>query len=212
MKALNTRTGRRGLTVLFTLAASLASVCALARVVAHSRQAEAEERKFENTIPKHVPIKVRLKSEKSFKDLKNKNWARELEIEVKNTGDKPIHYLYMIIDMPDFLLEDGISLSFRVKYGVNWLAASSAPPPPDEAPIRPGESITLKIADKRWKAFEALREKKKKSDPKKVKFELQLIDFGDGTGLESTQGVPFTYPTKQSSLKNPAASDTANKC
>ncbi|HEX8557870.1 MAG TPA: hypothetical protein VF668_07220 [Pyrinomonadaceae bacterium] len=35
---------------------------------------------------------MKLKSEKSFKDLKNKRWLRELELEVKNTGSRPIHY------------------------------------------------------------------------------------------------------------------------
>ena len=217
MKSQRTRrASRRSFIVLALSLSSLASVCALAWGVAHSQQAgeaQGSERKFENTVPEHVPIKVKLKSEKSFKDLRNKNWARELEVEVKNTGNKPIHYLYMIIDMPDLLLEDGISLSFRVKYGVNWLAAaSSAPPPPDEAPIRPGESITLKIPEKRWKAFEALREKKKKNDPKKVTFELQLIDFGDGTALESPQGAPLSYPVKQSSFNNPPTTGGKHPC
>ena len=34
-------------------------------------QSEVKERKFENAIPGHVPLKVKLKSEKSFKDLAN---------------------------------------------------------------------------------------------------------------------------------------------
>ena len=39
----------------------------------------AQERIFENTIPDHIPIKIKIKKEKeeSFKDLKNEKWLRE---------------------------------------------------------------------------------------------------------------------------------------
>src|SRR2546422_10189681 len=58
-----------------------------------------EERVLENTISKNVPIKVKIKKEKeeSFKDLKNEKWVRELEVEVTNTGDRPIYYLDMFL-------------------------------------------------------------------------------------------------------------------
>jgi hypothetical protein len=66
---------------------------------AQSAQDDAkDERKFENTIPAHVPVRVKLKNEQAFKNPKNKNWARELEIEVKNTGSKPIYFMYMLVD------------------------------------------------------------------------------------------------------------------
>ena len=174
--------------------------------------AAMDERKFENSVPEHVPIKVKLKSEKSFKDLGNKGWARELELEVKNTGSKPIHYLYVILDTPDLLLEDGVPLSFRVSYGKSWLSEASAPLRPDETPIPPGESVTLKIQAKRWKAYEVSREEKKRADPKRVRLELQILDFGDGTGFESTKGVPLTYPTKKSSLDKAPAKESGRAC
>jgi hypothetical protein len=83
----------------------------------------ANEREFKNTIPDHVLIKVKLKSEKSFKDLKNKGWARELEIEVRNTGTRPIYYLYVVVHLPDFVLADGNPVGFRVKYGKGTVSA-----------------------------------------------------------------------------------------
>lgn len=59
---------------------------------AASAQETAEERKFEDEIPKHVPIKFKLKAdkEKKFKDLKNPDWYRDFELEVTNTSDKPV--------------------------------------------------------------------------------------------------------------------------
>ena len=87
--------------------------------VAHSQRdnTPADERRFENTVPVHVPIKVKLKNVKSFKDLKNKNWARELEIKVKNTGSKPIYFMYAVVSLPDFVLDNGYPVGFQVKYG-----------------------------------------------------------------------------------------------
>lgn len=59
-----------------------------------------EKRVFENAIPKHVPIKIKIKNDKegSFKNLKNEKWLREFELEVTNTGDKPIYYLEIVMD------------------------------------------------------------------------------------------------------------------
>lgn len=63
------------------------------------------EREFKNTVPAHAPvkIKIKIKNEKSFKDEGNKNWFRELELEVKNTGDKPIYFLYFLLTLPDVM-------------------------------------------------------------------------------------------------------------
>jgi uncharacterized MnhB-related membrane protein len=200
---------RQNLVALVALS-SLALVAAVGFTASTARrpqdaqdESEVRERKFENTIPAHVPIKVKLKSEKSFKDLENKGWARELELEVKNTGGKPIHYLYVILDMPDVVLADGVSLSFRVSYGRSWNSDANTPLRPDEPPIPPGESITLKIQEKRWKGYEMFREREKKADPRRVRLELQILDYGDGTGFEAVRGDPLLYPPKKSSLDNP---------
>jgi len=60
-----------------------------------SSSAAVQERVFENKIPAHIPIKIKIKKEKeeSFKDLKNEKWLREFELEVTNTGDKPIYFI-----------------------------------------------------------------------------------------------------------------------
>ena len=60
---------------------------------------QEEERQLEDLIPKHVPIKIKIKKEKEagFKDLKNEKWAREFELEVTNTGTKPIYVVYFYV-------------------------------------------------------------------------------------------------------------------
>ena len=47
-----------------------------------SSSAALQERIFENKIPAHIPIKIKIKkeNEESFKDLKNEKWLRELNL------------------------------------------------------------------------------------------------------------------------------------
>jgi hypothetical protein len=140
------RSRRPSLTqLLITLSAALVLAFGFAASTAqdNSGQSEDEERKFENRIPAHVPVKVKLKNEQAFKDRKNKDWARGLEIEVRNTGTKPIYFLYVIVGLPDFVLEDGNSAGFQVRYGRAELVDLDAIVQPDDVPIQPGESITL---------------------------------------------------------------------
>jgi hypothetical protein len=148
----------------------------------------AQEREFKNTIPEHVPIKVKVRNEQSFKKLDNKNWARELEIEVKNTGSKPIYYLYVIVFMPDVVLDNGYPLGIQIHYGRTALVHLDAPIQPEDVPILPGEIVTLKIPEGKVRGYEEARRRENRSDPKRVEFELQRINFGDGTGLRGTGG------------------------
>jgi hypothetical protein len=194
------------LTVLTTvLLATFLGVCAVGLVssTAQSTQDDSkDERKFENKIPAHVPIKVKLKNEQSFKNPKNKKWARELEIEVKNTGSKPIYFMYMIVDLPDFIL-DRDPLAFQVTYGRKDLVRLSTPLQPNDVPILPGESYTFKISENQTRGYEEIRRKDNKADPKKIEFALQLINFGDGTGLMGMDGKPIPDPNKKQSSNSP---------
>jgi hypothetical protein len=194
--------------VVFALSVASVLVCGLVSTWAQdSAQDDAatppgEEREFKNTIPAHVPIKVKLKREQPVKDLKNKNWVRDLEIEVKNTGSKPIYYLNMDIIMRD-LLEGGYPTALHVSYGRKELFRFSAPLLPDDVPILPGESVTLKVPDYWVRGYEYHREIKNRPDPKKVELNLQLINFGDGTGLLTPEGAPHPDPRRKRSQNVP---------
>jgi hypothetical protein len=51
------------------------------------------QRVIENLVPKHVPIKIKIKEdkEKALKDMNNDKWTSDLVLEVTNTSDKPIY-------------------------------------------------------------------------------------------------------------------------
>jgi hypothetical protein len=54
--------------------------------------------------------KLKKEKEESFKDLKNEKWLREFELEVTNTGDKPIYFLYIMLGTNVKDKEDGLEL------------------------------------------------------------------------------------------------------
>lgn len=142
-----------------------------------------EERVIENTLPKDVPIKVKIKKEKekSFKDLKNEKWAREFELELTNTGDKPIYYLDILM-VTDVKAVDGHRIVFPLQYGRAELGDIISKPRPDDVPIKPGETYILKIHAGQVPAWEQIQLTENRSQPKKMHLELQLLSFGDGTG------------------------------
>jgi hypothetical protein len=188
------------------------------RGVAHSQQAEspAAERKFEDTVPEHVPIKVKLKSEKSFKDLKNKNWAREFEVEIKNTGAKPIYYLYIVVVMPDVLV-GGHQLTMRTTYGRKELGLPDNPVKPDDVPVLlPGQSLTMKLPESQVSAYEHSRDEEGRPDPTVVEFEMQAVKFGDGTSFRGRGGKSWHEATKdehkpRSQLNSEGCKSTASQ-
>ena len=77
----------------FLLLALFVTLCVVG-VVSGTGQSDAkEEREVEDRIPAHLPVKFKVRNPEKAKDLKNEDWLRDIEIEVKNTGTKPIYFL-----------------------------------------------------------------------------------------------------------------------
>lgn len=155
-----------------------------------SSSAAFQERVFENKIPSHIPIKIKIKKEKekSFKDLKNEKWLREFELELTNTGDKPIYFLYITMDTEVKFDGSGPEIVFPLTYGRAELGDIVTKATSDDVPIKPGETIVLDVGSPdAWE--QGVREKRW---PEAVKFkaEIQLLSFGDGTGYFGTGLYP----------------------
>jgi predicted membrane protein len=71
------------------LLAALITLCGTA-LMSGTAQSVKEERKVEDKIPAHLPIKVKVKNPDKALDLKNEKWLGDLEIEVTNRGSKPM--------------------------------------------------------------------------------------------------------------------------
>ena len=146
-------------------------------------QEQENERKLEDQIPKHVPIKIKIKKEKEagFKDLNNERWAREFELEVTNTGTKPIYAFYLLV-VTDVRAAAGFRIVSSLLYGRNELGDIRTKAEPTDVPINPGESVSLKFHPSQLNAWDYARKKENRPLPKRLEIKFQFLSFGDGTG------------------------------
>ncbi|HZG53415.1 MAG TPA: hypothetical protein VEZ40_14890 [Pyrinomonadaceae bacterium] len=145
------------------------------------------ERELEDNIPKHLPLKIKVRN------LKSEKWARDFALEITNTSDKPIYYLRMFLDLPDVITENNRNLGFPLQYGRGALISFAVPVESDDVPIKPGETYTWRIPEQLqlgWERF-VKRRGLAKDEPKKIKFIFQYLNFGDGTGFRFPSGIPF---------------------
>ncbi len=182
------------------LVLSVAGVLIMASRLTPS-SAALQERIFENKIPAHIPIKIKIKKEKeeSFKDLKNEKWLREFELEVTNTGDKPIYFLYIMLGTNVKDREDGLELMYPLSYGRAELGSIVTKATSNDIPIKPGETQILRLGEVPvWE--QGVREHRW---PQSTRFtaEIQLLSFGDGTGYFGTKPYP-PAERRQASLKD----------
>jgi hypothetical protein len=160
-----------------------------------------KERVIDDLIPKHVPIKIKLKKEKEkgFKDLKNGNWAREFELEVTNTSNKPIYFLELWLIFPEIIEANGGPVGIPLRYGRTDFIRSGTLATKDDVPIGPGETHTYTIPEKYQSGWYAHRARGYMSDPTKVLLQFVQLSFGDGTGFHRTDAKPYANKKEQSS-------------
>ena len=180
---------RRRNLVPFTAAFLLVLVTVWGFAASRAQQSPPEgEREVAEKIPKHLPIKVKIKKPERLKDAKNEDWLGELEVEVTNTGTKPIYYLHISVYLPDVVSPRGHNYGFILEYGRPALIALGEPVRPDDAPIRPDEVVILKVPAGNVQAWKLFRANGKAANPKKLEFIFDYLNFGDGTGYVGSDG------------------------
>src|SRR2546429_8479479 len=155
--------------------------------------AQSEERVLEDTIPKHLPIKVKIKKEKekAFKDLKNEKWLRDFALEVTNTGDKPIYFLYLSIELPEITIPYGTDkMGFSLSFGRKERGNIETKAEPDDPSIKPGETYVFTFPDNKQLDWDRFRQRENKPDAKRLILHFQLLSFRDGPGFHTTDGAP----------------------
>jgi hypothetical protein len=188
---------RRGLiTFAILLLSSLVFAYGLSSGVA--QESEKEEREIEDKIPKHLPIKVKIKKPEKLKDSKNEDWFNDLEVEITNTGSKPIYFVEIALFLPDVEAANGFNSAYKLEYGRIALAAFEEPVRPDDVPIQPGDSVTIKGHLNEIKDWKHFRAKRKLINPKKLEIKFQEINHGDGTGFVGFDGTPIPIRKERS--------------
>jgi hypothetical protein len=170
---------------------TLSAVGFMSSTVQTPQQEGGAERELKDEIPKHVPIQVKVKN------LKNDKWTDELEVEVKNTGDKPIYFLYFTLFFVDVKIENGDDIAFPFRYGRADLASMDSRATPDDVPIHPGETYLFKAPKSLANNWEKFRVSRNFARPKKIGLRFHHLSHGDGTGFRNTGGTP--YPRARSS-------------
>lgn len=176
---------------------TIASVAFCFKILAPSLAKDDEEREIEDKIPKHLPLKVKLKKEKEakIKDIKNEQWVREFELEVTNTSEKPIYYLSMYVLLPEFIGPSGGVRGMPLRYGRMDFIKHDTRPIPEDVPIKPGETYTFKIPETDQRGWYDRQARGPVTNPRKLQLIFSGLSFGDGTGFGGTTGLP--YPNKQ---------------
>ena len=134
-------------------------------------------------IPKHIPIKVKVKN------INNDKWAHDLEVEVTNKSDKPIYYLSLLVIPQSETVADE-KVAFWLHYGRPQLNNFSTSILSTDVPLLPNETCVLKIPETSADGWERTRTKHNKPQPHKIGLVFQALNFGDGTGFMDTQGTP----------------------
>jgi hypothetical protein len=158
---------------------------------------QQSKRTFENKIPPQVPLKIKIKKDKEAKalDTENKNWFRDIEIEITNTSDKPIYFLSLDVIMPDVLNDRGVMVTFPIRYGRTDFYDHNTKPIREDVPIEPKATMMFSFEEDYQIGFEAWRDKNKKNDPLKLEVWFSHLNFGDGTGFTSFSALPFPFRT-----------------
>lgn len=173
------------------------ALCAVGFVSSRAQSTPKEERELEDKIPKHLPLKIKVKNSEKVKDLNNDQWMHDIEIEVQNTGDKPIYYLRLSLYFVDVKLESGAQLGFPIDYGNPQFVDFEKRATSQDVPLRPGETYVYQFS-KRWAGrWEKFKVKRQLPHPKKIGLQFEVLSYGDGTGFASTGGTPV--PNKQGS-------------
>lgn len=155
-----------------------------------SSSAAMQERIFENKIRKEGPIRLKIKKakEQSFKNLQNEKWVREFELELTNTGDKPIYYVFL--DLITDVKMGGRPLVFSLHYGRAELGDLVSKARPDDVPIKPNETYTFKLHPGQIPAWEESVAEGRHPQATKLHVALQGLSFGDGTGYFGNTPYP----------------------
>ena len=173
----------------------IASLLLFSRLGPVQSAPQQSKRTFESAVPAQVPLKIKIKKDKEEKalDAENKNWFRDIEIEVTNTSDKPIYFLSLDIVMMDVLTDRGVRMSFPIRYGRVDFYDHNTKPIREDVPIEPKATQTFTFEETNIIGFEAWRDMNKKNDPLKLEVWFHHLNFGDGTGFTSLNALPFPF-------------------
>lgn len=158
--------------------------------------ARMQERVLQNNIKKDVPIKLNIKKEKekSFKDLNNGKWVTEFELELTNTGDKPIYFVYLVLTSDVQLGGNPVGVWQQAGVGRHHYQGNIG-----RHSRKPGETHVFTIHPGQM-GWERAVSKGEQPDATRLEVDLQIQSFGDGHGYFNNTPHPSS-PGKIATLE-----------
>ncbi len=131
---------------------------------------------------KDMPLEIT-----AIRNLESDDWVDELRIDVKNTGTKPIYFIYgHISPTDDGIGNDEVSVSFFFGKFENLDIKRLAEP--TDPHLNPKETFTYSVAEteregarNQYKRFRHLYNH--------LVLEIHQISFGDGTGIDGSGNI-----------------------
>lgn len=162
--------------------------------ISTTAQSSQSKRQLDDRVPSHLPIKIKIKKEKEegFQDLNNEHWPMDFQVEVKNTGDRPIYALSLVWMLTDVKAPDGNPYGGTMNYGRSeFMTVPSETPKPEDVPIQPGETHVFKLSRPSAEGLESFSKEYNVAPQKGVLVFFNFLSFGDGTGWEGPEGKTF---------------------
>jgi hypothetical protein len=188
------------------LAAGIASPLLASAVRSPSVAQSTQQREMESTVPKNVPIKLKLKAEKEakFKDRSNPEWLGDFELEVTNTSNKPIFHLALELVLPDTRSDNNNPIGFTLRYGRIDFIDFNTRPIASDVPIQPGDTHAFTIDEDLQRGWQEYKASRNVLDPAKVQIWFVRLSFGDGSGFD-VGGEPYPYKRSELATRGAAA-------
>jgi hypothetical protein len=138
---------------------------------------EEDKRTLKTQEFKEMPLKYH-----AIRNLDSDSWYKDLQIEVKNVGTKPIYFILAYLEFPDHKSrgrDTGLDLTFgELKYVDIAVIAD-----PKDVHLDPGETYVFTIPEENRKWL-AKNHENVPQEFKKLDFHIDIISFGDRTGFE----------------------------
>src|SRR5215210_3162956 len=146
-----------------------------------------------STVPARLPLKVVVKNRELVADPNNDRWLRDLEVEVTNTGSKPVYFVSLLLLLPGAKM-GGLQPVYKLKFGSPDLGSFTAVARPEDVPLAPGESAVIKVPESEAVTWEKWKARGAATDPQRLVLVLHQLNFGDGTGFAGQDGRPMPNP------------------
>jgi len=151
-------------------------------------QQQTTERKRKDSYTHRIPPEIQVK----LKNLQSDDWAKDLEIEIKNVSNKPIYFFHIYLHLPELRI-DGYGVAFTLQAGDKRFPNQREVAGADDVPvIKAGETVIFKIPDKQNENLtKRLAEQGTPFIVTEVMFDLTTVCFGDGTGYMGSK--PYSH-------------------